>query len=113
MRLTRHSCVALFALPLSAAAALTPATVYLRPNPQHGANNQPPSLSPLEANSVLSNFLGLGRSLWSDVLEEVLEAGKDTWGHLMNVAHPREEMIGAGSPNVLLLLLSSDHPGGM
>ncbi|KAF9507339.1 hypothetical protein BS47DRAFT_1488887 [Hydnum rufescens UP504] len=101
----------LSALPI-AAVAYGPATVYLRPNPVPTAPLGLPTLSPFEANAVLANFVGTGHTFWPDVLEKIVDIGKKEWDYLFHSIHPREDAIGAGSPDVLMLLLQSDYPQG-
>ena len=101
----------LLALPI-AAVAYGPATVYLGPAPAPEIPLNIPSLSPYEANAVLATFVDMDRILWSDMLDETIDFGKKEWDYLFHSIHPREEAIGAGQPDVLMLLLHSDHPQG-
>lgn len=96
-------------LPSASLAAL-PATVYLQPPPSQ--EPKVPALDPYEANSVLANYLGLRRTRFGEIIENVMEFGSEEWEHLWQPVHPVENTIGAGPYDRLLLFIQSDHPEG-
>jgi hypothetical protein len=94
----------------SVSLAAQSATVYLQPPPSQEQNV--PALEPYEANSVLANYLGLRRTIFGEIIEDVMRFGSEEWEHLWQPVHPVENTIGAGPYDRLMLFIQSDHPEG-
>lgn len=86
------------------------ATIYLHPPPEISHSI---SLSPAKANAVLVSHLGLAETSDFD-LSDADDGVVDGWSTLLRQVgeHPIENVVGAGQPNALVLLLHSDYPHG-
>ncbi len=96
----------------SIAYALRDAQIYLQPPPSQVKLSDVPHLSPYEANAVLANFVGLGRSIFGNLMEGIIEDVGTEWEYLWNSVHPIERAVGAGSSSSMILLVHSSYPEG-
>jgi hypothetical protein len=87
------------------------ASVYLHPAPEISHST---SLSPSQANAVLVSHLGIAESSDFD-FDGAEEGAVDGWTSILRQVggHPIENVVGAGQPNALVLLIHTDHPEGM
>lgn len=108
----RTSSSLLLALLPVVATASQSATIYLQPPPP-AQGPRTPSLSPFEANSVLAHYTGLSRSIFSEVVEDAVDFGRKEWDYLWHSVHPVENAVGAGRPDVVMIVMQSDYPQGM
>lgn len=97
-------------LPIIVTASPT-ANVYLQPAPPF-QSHKIPSLSPFEANSVLAHYTGLSRSIFAEIIEDAVDFGRKEWEYLWHPVHPVENTIGAGRPDVVMIVIQSNHPQG-
>lgn len=109
----RLSLVLLPLVPSLVSASFAPrsAYIYLQPPPPSRTSHVP-KLSPYEANSVLANYVGLSKGIFSEMIEDAVDFGRKEWDWLWNAVHPIENTVGAGSPDVVMLVVQSDTPEG-
>ena len=96
----------------SIAYALGDAQIYLQPPPSQAKVSGIPHLSPYEANAVLANFVGLGKSIFGNEMEEIIGDVRKEWEYLWNSVHPIKRTIGSGSSSTVMLLVHSSYPEG-
>lgn len=108
----RGSSSLFLALLPAVATASQSATVYLQPSPP-AQSTLAPSLSPFEANSVLAHYTGLSRSIFAEVIEDAVDFGRKEWDYLWHSVHPVENTVGAGRPDVVMIIMQSDYPQGL